>query len=756
MGRARETLSQADSVLAGVFAAGRLGAEEHTRLVQIIGTARFLYEDGTADLPESDRVAYERLTRPGSAYVALDRLLTTLTAAPAPGPAPFAPQVWNPAYGTYVQQVRDFELAATGALSARAEPVATRILARLAAAALLGLAAVLICAWFSVRVGRSLIGRLTGLRAAALDLAEHRLPDVVGRLRRGEAVDVAAEAPPLRYGTDEIGQVGKALTEVQRTAVQSAVDEAALRRGLNEVFLNIARRSQALLHRQLAVLDTMERRTTDPAELEDLFRVDHLATRMRRHAEDLVILAGAKPGRGWRNPVPIVDVIRGAISEVEDYRRIDMTAVQEAHVAGRAVGDVIHLLAELLENAASFSPPHTRVHVAGQSVPHGYAVEIEDRGLGMSPEALDEANRALLEPPAFDPSDSARLGLFVVAQLGARHGVRVQLRPSPYGGVTAVALLPVALMTTGPGQAALPAAPTSPAVPGTPIAAAPQSPAAAPSSPAAARPPAVPRQRPPSQPDPARAPTPAAGPVVLNADGLAQRRRVTPAADPSPPTRSKAGLSQQDALPPVGGDGLPRRVRHGVVDAAPGTALWPAEPGPPGSAAAWPPIPPPRSPDDVRALMSGLQDGTRRGRRDATGAAPDATAVPAADPAPADRGQAAPAAGPPAELAPAAIPADGAGGPDPASGGDAAGQPGGETPAADRDADWSDGAPPGRLDPGWADAVTAPYPVADGAERPFVHVGEVLAPDKPPTASPIASPTVRPGSPRDAAEGEDG
>ena len=151
------------------------------------------------------------------------------------------------------------------------------------------------------------------------------------------------------------------------------------------MFLNIARRSQTLLHRQLALLDAMERRTTDPDDLEELFRIDHLATRMRRHAEDLVILAGSTPGRGWRNPVPIADVLRAAASEVEEYARINVTGLPDLALAGRAVSDVVHLLAELLENATIFSPPDTQVTLAGQVVPNGFAIEIEDRGLGMTP-----------------------------------------------------------------------------------------------------------------------------------------------------------------------------------------------------------------------------------------------------------------------------------------------------------------------------------------------------------------------------------
>jgi hypothetical protein len=462
VGRGREWLSQADSLLAGAQAAGTFTGGQLGQLIEAIGTQRFLYSDAIADLPTDDRATYQRLVE-GDAFVRLRQMQDALVLNSRTGAAPpVQAKTWQPAYDSAVQQLRAFELGATESLAGRAAPVAVGILLRLALAGILGLTAVVVSVLVSLRVGRSLIGRLIQLRADALRMADERLPAVVRRLQRGESVDVEAEAPPLEYGDDEIGQLGRAFTEVQRTAVQSAVDEASVRRGLNEVFLNIARRSQTLLHRQLALLDRMERRETEPQELEDLYRVDHLATRMRRHAEDLVILAGAAPGRGWRNPVPVVDVIRGAISEVEDYKRIDVSAVETSSVVGRAVGDVIHLLAELLENAASFSPPHTRVHVAGQVVPNGYAVEIEDRGLGMSAEAIADANRRLLEPPDFDPGDSARLGLFVVARLSARNGIRVQLRPSPYGGVTAVALIPADITMSGQGRPALTAGPSGP------------------------------------------------------------------------------------------------------------------------------------------------------------------------------------------------------------------------------------------------------------------------------------------------------
>ncbi|WP_082771881.1 nitrate- and nitrite sensing domain-containing protein, partial [Actinoplanes sp. TFC3] len=450
VGRGQEHLSRVDALLAGANEAGKLNAASRVELLQAIGTSRFLFSQGVADLPERDRGAYQKLSN-GAAFGRLTELQDRLLSESRAGQASPVPQdAWQPAYDTSTQQLRAFELNATDSLAEDARPVAISILLRLALAGLLGLAAIIVSIVVSLRVGRSIVGRLVRLRGEALEMADERLPSVIGRLRRGETVDVDAETPPLEYGRDEIGQLGHAFSEVQTTAVQSAVDEANVRRGINEVFLNIARRSQTLLHRQLALLDRMERRETEPAELEDLYRVDHLATRMRRHAEDLVILAGAAPGRGWRNPVPLIDVIRGAISEVEDYKRIDIVAIQPSAVLGRSVGDVIHLIAELLENATSFSPPTTRVQVSGQILPNGYAIEIEDRGLGMSADAITEANRKLVEPPEFDPTDSARLGLFVVAQLAARHTIRVSLRPSPYGGVTAVVLIPSDLTTAAP------------------------------------------------------------------------------------------------------------------------------------------------------------------------------------------------------------------------------------------------------------------------------------------------------------------
>ncbi len=210
------------------------------------------------------------------------------------------------------------------------------------------------------------------------------LPAILARLRAGEEIDVGTDTPQLEAGPSEIGQLQEAINVAARTAIGAAVDEVALRRGVNDVFRNLARRNQSLLTRQLELLDAMERRVHDPEELADLFRVDHLTTRMRRHAEGLLIVAGGTSGRVWRDPVPIMDVMRAAVAEIEDYTRIRVTSRTTSSVAGHAVADIIHLLAEIVENATTFSPANTPVRIEADIVAKGLIVEIEDRGLGMS------------------------------------------------------------------------------------------------------------------------------------------------------------------------------------------------------------------------------------------------------------------------------------------------------------------------------------------------------------------------------------
>lgn len=306
----------------------------------------------------------------------------------------------------------------------------------------LGLAAVLVSVFVALRFGRRLRAELTRLYETARQMADERLPRLVERLRGGEEVDVRAESPPPAASRiTEIDSVARAFASVQHTAAEAAIGQASLRKGVNRVFVSMSMRSQSLLHRQLSLLDEMERATSDPTALDGLFRLDHLSTRMRRHAEGLLILAGATPGRGWRGPVSVADVLNAAVAEVEDYVRVDVVTDAADTVAGSAVNDIIHLLAELVENATAFSPPHTRVQVRGSLVGTGFAVAIEDRGLGIAADELARINDQLASPPEFDLANTDQLGLFVTAQLAARHGIRVSLRQS-LGGTTALVLLP--------------------------------------------------------------------------------------------------------------------------------------------------------------------------------------------------------------------------------------------------------------------------------------------------------------------------
>lgn len=328
-------------------------------------------------------------------------------------------------------------------LSAASAQLSNSLQTQLYLAGGLGLVAVALSVTVMVRFGRSLERELRDLYNSARQIADERLPRLVAQLRRGEEVHPESESPPMPTGRiTEIVDVAQAFSRVQRTAVEAAVGQAALRKGVNKVFVSMSLRSQSLLHRQLSMLDEMERAATDPAALADLFLLDHLTTRMRRHAEGLLIVAGSTPGRGWRDPVPVADVLQAAVAEIEDYVRVDVVAESADAVAGPAVNDVIHLIAELVENATQFSPPNTRVTVTGDMVARGYAVEIEDRGLGLAPEAMAAFNQRLADPPEFDLANTDQLGLFVAARLAQRQRIRVSLRMSPYGGTTAVVVLP--------------------------------------------------------------------------------------------------------------------------------------------------------------------------------------------------------------------------------------------------------------------------------------------------------------------------
>ncbi|MGW6642784.1 nitrate- and nitrite sensing domain-containing protein [Streptomyces iakyrus] len=313
-------------------------------------------------------------------------------------------------------------------------------------------------------VARSMIRSLRRLEETATKVATDRLPELVKQLSESDPQDVDTSVESVGvHSRDEIGKVAAAFDDVHREAVRLAAEQALLRGNVNAMFTNLSRRSQGLIQRQLSLISELESREADPDQLSSLFKLDHLATRMRRNGENLLVLAGEEPGRRWTRPVPLVDVLRAAASEVEQYERIELASVPTTEVAGRVVNDLVHLLAELLENATSFSSPQTKVKVTGHALPDGRVlIEIHDTGIGLSPEDLAAINERLASPPTVDVSVSRRMGLFVVGRLSQRHGIRIQLRPSDSGGTTALVMLPVDVAQGGrkpqpkqPGQSAV-------------------------------------------------------------------------------------------------------------------------------------------------------------------------------------------------------------------------------------------------------------------------------------------------------------
>ncbi|MFG3010844.1 nitrate- and nitrite sensing domain-containing protein [Streptomyces cinerochromogenes] len=320
-------------------------------------------------------------------------------------------------------------------------------------------------------VARSMIRSLRRLQETATRVAQDRLPELVKQLSESDPQDVDTSVESVGvHSRDEIGQVAAAFDDVHREAVRLAAEQALLRGNVNAMFTNLSRRSQGLIQRQLSLISELESREADPDQLSSLFKLDHLATRMRRNGENLLVLAGEEPGRRWTRPVPLVDVLRAAASEVEQYERIELAAVPTTEVAGRVVNDLVHLLAELLENATSFSSPQTKVKVTGHALPDGRVlIEIHDTGIGLSPEDLAAINERLASPPTVDVSVSRRMGLFVVGRLSQRHGIRIQLRPSDSGGTTALVMLPVDVAQGGKKPA--PGKPGGPGMTGGPAAA---------------------------------------------------------------------------------------------------------------------------------------------------------------------------------------------------------------------------------------------------------------------------------------------
>ncbi|MFI6515644.1 nitrate- and nitrite sensing domain-containing protein [Spirillospora sp. NPDC050679] len=459
--RARELLSREDAYLASVIGEGRFGPGELIAFGQTVGITRHALQEVSGQLPPDDQSRLRSLMQ-STVYTQLrdleNRVLQqpTRTRSKTKQPTPGLTAVqWQAATRPMLSRLDETIDIGGDAVVKRAEPVGYGVLARLVIVAGLGLLAVVTSIVLAFTTSRTLLRQLHRLQIAATELAEHSLPAIMERLSRGEKVDVAAEAPPLAFGDDEIGRVGKAFNQVRESAIAAAVKQAELRRGSASVQAQLARRTQSLVVQAHKHLDELERRE-DLADQQELYgkvvKVDEIVTRLGRQAVNALVATGEVKHQSSRRPLPLLDVIRAAMGAVEGYERIELTHVETRWLNGRAY-DLPNLFAALLENALSYSQPDTSVTITTTTTANGLAVEIQDKGLGMSSEQLAHANQILASPPPFDAIGGGQLGHLVVGMIAQRHGITVTLQPSAYGGVQAVVLLPNKLFEQDPPQA---------------------------------------------------------------------------------------------------------------------------------------------------------------------------------------------------------------------------------------------------------------------------------------------------------------
>ncbi|MFC4014426.1 nitrate- and nitrite sensing domain-containing protein [Nonomuraea purpurea] len=465
-----DLIGREDAVLARGWMKGRLTRDEYGLVIDAIGTRKHLLRSRVIPSLTGDETRYRTLMTSDAwrSVNALEERLVALGSNQVILRGDSAK--WRSSVETVTAQVRELlrlRLENVSKIGYGHADMLFVIFVSVTSVGLLALGLVIFTSW---RLTSILRRRILHLREEAQELQE-RLPKVVARLERGEDVDVDAEVHLVEPTPDELGELGQALNLASRSAVHTAVRQAEQHRGFQRMLQRIARRTQILIGLQLKKLDELERKHEDPEVLEGLFDLDHLTARLRRYEENLVILGGGQPQRRWRKPVKLLDVLRAAQGEVQDYRRIVIDVEGEPWVAERAVGPLVHVLAELMENATTFSKPLTPVEVRAAPVSRGVAVEIEDRGLGMESGQYAAANALMKSPPRLDVmthADDVRLGLYVVARLSAGLGLQVELRPSAFGGTRVIVLLPEAVVVerpqavpeevaTGPRDAQLPA-----------------------------------------------------------------------------------------------------------------------------------------------------------------------------------------------------------------------------------------------------------------------------------------------------------
>ncbi|MCL2729336.1 MAG: nitrate- and nitrite sensing domain-containing protein, partial [Actinomycetia bacterium] len=446
-----EMLSREDALLSGAVPGGHLSAADRAQFDNALAVQRSLRTGLSAgDLPGTGPAGYAKITDSGS-YTTLTKIEDAVSTGQGTS-LPASTSAWPAAAATVTGDLQSLSADALSELGSSASDKAEEILLGLLLGTLATLAALAGGAYLSLRNRRTITGRLNALQAHADELSNVWLPRLMARIEAGERIDPAMLVPQGPTPADEVQRLAASIDRLGRVAADTVLRQSLGREGGEKVFGQLIRRTQSLIHRLISLLDDLERKHEDSDLLKDIFAVDHLATRVRRHAESLVILSGSPPNRRMTTSVSIVDVMRSAVAETEQYTRVrvkNLPAERQLALAGRAVADVTHLLAELIENGTAFSPPDTQVSVSATRVAKGLVVHIEDHGLGMPQDMIDHANELLAHPPKLDMralSEDPRLGHFVVARLAERHSIKVEVRDSVYGGTMVVVLVPANLL----------------------------------------------------------------------------------------------------------------------------------------------------------------------------------------------------------------------------------------------------------------------------------------------------------------------
>ncbi|MFE5975644.1 nitrate- and nitrite sensing domain-containing protein [Streptomyces sp. NPDC056460] len=444
-----EMLSREDALLTAGLPQGSISAADHQRFGQSVAAQREIRASLAGDqLPADARTRYAQIVA-GPQATSVASVEDAVIAAPA-AQLPSSTKAWSDDAETLVTDLQKVTAASLDELADAASDRATGLLIGLIAGTTLTAALLTAGAVLGLRARRSTLDAVAELQRRTEEMAR-QWPQAVAQSERGEPLAPVVPTSPL-LASGELQLLGSAIEGLRHTAIDTLLSQSRGHAGAEKVLGQLTRRTQTLIHRLIALLDDLERKHGDSDLLKDIFKVDHLATRVRRHAENLVILGDTPPSRRMTEPVTITDVMRSAVAETEHYTRVkveNLPATKRIALAGRAVADVTHLLAELVENATNFSPPYTQVVVSALHVADGVALHVEDHGLGIPADQLAHANHILAHPQKPDMAAlgaDPRLGHFVVSRLAQRHRIRVELRPSVYGGTLAIVFLPVHML----------------------------------------------------------------------------------------------------------------------------------------------------------------------------------------------------------------------------------------------------------------------------------------------------------------------